>query len=260
MDRFDSAVAFALQKNGYSELRENQRVVIEQYVNGDDALLCSPTGSGKSLIFEMAPFMFQYMENKDKECTCLVVSPLTALMNAQVEKLIKKNIKAVYFKDNEQKGRHVYYDIENGKYELIFASPETILLHSRALVTSLSKKRFLKVIFIDEAHCIKKFGKGDKQRKQNAYRPFYGCLDELRSLAGPTVPVVALTATASKTVKDIILKDLCMSDKTFQLTVTPNKPNIKYWVFETTRTRSDITKDFDWLVHIIRFEGPKTPR
>ncbi|XP_053395849.1 ATP-dependent DNA helicase RecQ-like [Mercenaria mercenaria] len=142
MDRFDSAVAFALQKNGYSELRENQRAVTEQYVNGNDALLCSPTGSGKSLIFEMAPFMFQYMENKDKECTCLVVSPLTALMNAQVEKLTKKNIKAIYFKDNEQKGRHVYYDIENGKYELIFASPETILLHSRALVTSLSKRGF----------------------------------------------------------------------------------------------------------------------
>ena len=90
--------------------------------------------------------------------------------------------------------------------------------------------------------------------------PFYGSLGELRSLAGPTVPVVALTATASEQVKEMILSDLGMNDKVFQLWVDPNKNNIKYWVFETTRPRGDIALDFNWLVSLLRKEGAKTPR
>ena len=80
----------------------------------------------------------------------------------------------------------------------------------------------------------------------------YGCLGEIRSLVGPKIPVVALTATASTRVAEIILKDLCMTETVFKLTVNPNKENIKYWVFETSRGRGDIGKDFDWLTDMIR--------
>ena len=103
-------------------------------------------------------------------------------------------------------------------------------------------------------------GKANTATKQPAYRPCYGSLGELRSLAGPDVPVIALTATASKEVRDMILKDLSMNENVYKLTVDPNKQNIKYWVFETTRLRGDISKDFDWLVNLLRIEKENTPR
>ena len=61
----------------------NQRIVTEQYMKGKDVLFCSPTGSGKSLVFEMEPFLFQYLEKKQQR-TCTVISPLAALMESQV--------------------------------------------------------------------------------------------------------------------------------------------------------------------------------
>ena len=66
------------------------------------------------------------------------------------------------------------------------------------------------------------------------------------------MPVVALTATASKETRSLIMKDLCMNEQTFQLVVDPNKENIKYWVFDTSYSRADICNDFDWLVELLR--------
>ena len=60
--------------------------------------------------------------------------------------------------------------------------------------------------------------------------------------------------------RETILKDLSMNENVFQLTVDPNKHNIKYWIFETTCFRGDISKNFDWLVDLLRIEKEKTPR
>ena len=112
-------------------------------------------------------------------------------------------------------------------------------------------------------YCIHTYfssGKPDAVSKKAAYRPMYGCLGELRSLAGPNVPVVALTATASLETRKMIMKDLCMTDSAYQLVVDPNKENIKYWVLETGRGRDDICEEFDWLVDLIRRKGKDTPR
>ena len=163
MNDLESAIDFSLYKNGYSQLRPNQKNIIEQYMKGNDVLFCAPTGSGKSLIFEVAPFVFQFLEKKDKECTCIVVSPLSALMKSRVQKLLDKNIKALYLKEPEQETKEsqqtssdIVVNIENGLYELIFASPETLLQKHRKVLMSLSKKKYLKAIFVVEAHCIKK--------------------------------------------------------------------------------------------------------
>ena len=107
MNDLESAIDFSLFKNGYSELRPNQKNIIEQYMKGNDVLFCAPTGSGKSLIFEVAPFVFQFLEKKDKECTCFVVSPLSALMKSQVQKLLDRNIKALYLKSQNRKQKKV---------------------------------------------------------------------------------------------------------------------------------------------------------
>ena len=153
----EEALQFALNKNGYSQFRLNQKIVIEQYLKGRDVLFCSPTGSGKSLVFEVAPFLFQHLE-KTQKCTCIVISPLSALMKSQVEKLTNKNIKAVYLKDKESKKTEdsLLKSVESGDYEIVFASPESLLKSNRDTVMKLAMKGYLKVIFVDEAHCIKK--------------------------------------------------------------------------------------------------------
>ncbi|XP_045172686.2 uncharacterized protein LOC123534475 [Mercenaria mercenaria] len=263
MENLKDAIAYGLSKNVYKDLKPYQGTVIEQYMSGKDVLFCSPTGSGISLSFEIAPFLFQYLEHKQAECTCIVVSPLAALMKAQVQELNKCGIKALYLMDSEtqsQPHRSEVNDAANGYYELIFSSPETLLQGSRDLVMSLSKKGYLKVIFIDEAHCVKKFGRANTGSKSFPYRPFYGALGELRSLSGPRVHVVALTAKASQQVREMITKDLCMNKNVFYLSANPNKTNIKYWVLETPRARGDINKDFNWLVDFLRTEGINTPR
>ena len=99
-------------------------------------------------------------------------------------------------------------------------------------------------------------GKASKSKK-TAYRPCYGRLGELRSLAGPAVPVVALTATATKETRQTIIKDLCM-DNCFEILVDPNKKNIKYWVQEVTD--DNISRNFEWLVTLLRTRGRTTPR
>lgn len=158
----EEALQFALSKNGYSQFRLNQKIVIEQYLKGRDVLFCSPTGSGKRLVFEVAPFLFQYLE-KTQKCTCIIISPLSALMKSQVEKLTNKNIKAVYLKDKESKlsedkvSESLLRSVESGDYELVFASPESHLHSNRDIVMKLARMGCLKVIFVDEAHCIKKF-------------------------------------------------------------------------------------------------------
>jgi ATP-dependent DNA helicase RecQ len=103
-------------------------------------------------------------------------------------------------------------------------------------------------------------GKAGPGKNALAYRPMYGALGELRSLAGPKIPVIALTATASNHVRNMIKNDLCMNENIFELAINPNKTNIKFWAIETKRSRGDITKDFDWLVDLIRKEGVNTPR
>ena len=81
-------------------------------------------------------------------------------MKSQVEKLSIKNIKAIYLRDREKpkdnEADRVWENIENGRFELIFASPETLLQSYRSTVMQLAKRNHLKVIFVDEAHCIKK--------------------------------------------------------------------------------------------------------
>ena len=93
-------------------------------------------------------------------------------------------------------------------------------------------------------------------KKKPAFRPHYNQLGELRSLVGPHVPVIALTATATQKTKETILKTLCMKDCE-EIIVTPNKTNIKFWVYEMKSTTSE---NFDWLVSLLEKKAERTPR
>ena len=150
----EEIIRTAIAKLNYENVRPNQEAVIKGYLSGQDILFCSPTGSGKSLTFEVAPFAFQCLQNVNN-ASVIVVSPLVALMQYQAEGLQKKGVEAVYLQDL-LKSNVTVEDLENGKCDIIFASPESLLGEHRALMTKMSKNRVLKAIFIDEAHCIKK--------------------------------------------------------------------------------------------------------
>ena len=157
------AIEYGLQRNGYTELRPNQEEILKQVLNGRDILFCSPTGSGKSLIFEVAPFAFHFL-GQMKSC-CIVVSPLAALMKSKAQELKLRGTNVIYLRERQpnttnsdylMKTSDIVTDLQNGMFELIFASPETLLESYREVMLQLAKAGFLKAIFVDEAHCIKK--------------------------------------------------------------------------------------------------------
>ena len=104
--------------------------------------------------FEIAPFAYENLLGKNNSCTCIVVSPLTALM--RIRALYLRGCDAVANADLDENHSLSLRGVKNGDYQLLFASPETLLQNQRDLVLQIAKKGFLKTIFIDEAHCIKK--------------------------------------------------------------------------------------------------------
>ena len=100
--------------------------------------------------------------------------------------------------------------------------------------------------YICTFHCFS--GKQCPVTKRPAFRPSYGKLGELRSLAGPTVPVIALTATASFDTQEIIKKDLCLSNCA-EVNISPNKPNIRYNLVDMNS--ADTRENFEWLVDLL---------
>ena len=125
MRSVSDAIDFALRKTGYQDVREHQRRVIEAYASGKDVFLSSPTGLGKSLTFEVAPYIFDYLESGEKDFVdyvCLVVEPLVALMKDQVGSLLARGISAAFV--GADCTREQVREIIEGKYSLVFGSPE----------------------------------------------------------------------------------------------------------------------------------------
>lgn len=110
----------ALEQCGYSGFRGEQKTVVEGYMDNRDVFFCSPTGSGKSLCFEIAPFLFE-----DK-AAALVISPLVSLIKTQCDKLQSKGINARYIGE-EVKDDCNFEDLKCGKYDILFASPESLV-------------------------------------------------------------------------------------------------------------------------------------
>ena len=103
----EEALSFGLQKLKYKEIRKNQESVVSAYLNGQDVFFCSPTGSGKSLVFEIAPFVFSFKYHRTDlpslTSSVIVISPLVSLMRSQVQKLTSLGLKAAYLTDITQK-------------------------------------------------------------------------------------------------------------------------------------------------------------
>ena len=174
---------------GYDDFRGIQREIIESIGSGHDTLGLMPTGGGKSITFQVPALAH--------EGTCIVITPLIALMKDQVENLRRRGIKAAAIYSGLTH-EEIIVTLENaifGGIKLLYVSPER--LASELFQTKL---RHMKVSFItvDEAHCISQWGYD--------FRPSYLQIAQIRKLV-PDVPVLALTATATpQVVEDIQAK------------------------------------------------------
>jgi len=172
---------------GYDSFRPLQEDIINAVLDGKDALALLPTGGGKSICFQV-PAMA-------KEGLCLVISPLIALMKDQVENLKQKGIPAlaIYSGMNFLEIKKTLQNAAYGNYKFLYVSPERLETN---LFLEFLPAMNINLLAVDEAHCISQWGYD--------FRPPYMRIANLRELL-PKVPVLALTASATKIVQD----DIC---------------------------------------------------
>jgi ATP-dependent DNA helicase RecQ len=175
---------------GYGGFRPLQEEIIRSVLSGQDTLALLPTGGGKSICFQIPAMV--------REGICIVVSPLVALMKDQVEGLKAKGIAAVAIYAGMGK-REIDILLDNciyGKIKFLYLSPERLLSELVRVRISYMK---VNLIAVDEAHCISQWGYD--------FRPPYLKVSELREIH-PDVPVLALTATATRFVRTDIMEKL----------------------------------------------------
>jgi ATP-dependent DNA helicase RecQ len=175
---------------GFDSFRGSQEEIINAISNGQDVLGLLPTGGGKSICFQVPALA--------KEGICIVISPLIALIENQVDNLHKLGIKAIGLKGG-LKFSEIDKLLDNciyGSYKFLYLSPERL---QQELVQERIKAMNVSMFVIDEAHCISQWG--------HDFRPAYLSCSILRELH-PTPPMVALTATATKRVSDDIVSSL----------------------------------------------------
>ena len=175
---------------GFSKFREPQEEIINAVLQQKDAIALLPTGGGKSICFQVPALA--------KEGVCLVISPLTALMNDQVQNLKSRNIKATTIKPGSSQDEMItlFDNIKFGSTKFLYISPERL---QSSFIQQKIKELSISFIAIDEAHCISEWG--------HDFRPTYRNIKILRELK-PDVNFIALTATANKRVLDDIAKNL----------------------------------------------------
>jgi len=198
---------------GFEALRPLQQRVIERLMTGASALTIMPTGSGKSLCFQLPALAME------RPGITLVFSPLIALMEDQVAALKKKGIRAVYINSTlDKKERLKRYDrIASGEFEIVYATPER--MHKPEFVEALaSVPGGVKLLAIDEAHCISRWG--------HDLRPAYQLVGEFREQLGAPV-TIALTATATPECREDIKRTLGFDDDSMPTFASAiNRPNL----------------------------------
>ena len=194
---------------GYHEFRPNQLEIIEQLVGNRDAFVLMPTGSGKSICYQI-PAMI-------RDGVGLVISPLIALMQDQVEALQQNGVQAEFLNSSlsAHAAQRVQRDALNGKIDLLYVAPERLL--TDGFQRFLNRVR-LSLFAIDEAHCVSQWG--------HDFRPEYlQIADVTRQFKG--VPRIALTATADIQTRKEILAKLELHGAA-QYVASFDRPNIQY--------------------------------
>ncbi|MFN6538402.1 MAG: DNA helicase RecQ [Nostoc sp. EkiNYC01] len=200
---------------GYDRFRPGQRQIIEDALQNRDLMVVMPTGGGKSLCFQLPALL--------KNGLTVVVSPLIALMQDQVEALRNNNISATFLNSslNAYQVRSREEAILNGKVKLLYVAPERLLSERFLPFLDLVKEKIgISSFAIDEAHCVSEWG--------HDFRPEYRQLKSLRKRY-PDIPTVALTATATDRVRSDIIQQLGLKQPSIHL-ASFNRENLYYEV------------------------------
>ncbi len=197
---------------GFTSFKPLQEEIIKSVIEGKDTLGLMPTGGGKSLTFQVPAMVM--------EGTCLVITPLVALMKEQVDRLNNLGIKSIAIHSGMSR-EEIDIALDNciyGDYKFLYISPERI---STSSFQSRAGRLNLSIIAVDEAHCISQWGYD--------FRPSYLRIASLRNLISDKVPFLALTASATQAVVDDIMNKLEFREKNVLKTSFARK-NISYMV------------------------------
>ena len=202
---------------GHDGFLPMQEEVIENVLSRRDSLVLMPTGSGKSICYQLPALLLDGLT--------LVVSPLIALMKDQVDALTSKGIRAAFINSamTYSDVRRVQADAYHGRLDILYVAPERLVTQRFNDFLRASK---LGLIAIDEAHCISEWG--------HDFRPDYRNLQTLRD-EFPDTPMIALTATATERVREDILYQLRMT-RAARFVASFNRPNLTYSVRPKRRT------------------------
>jgi ATP-dependent DNA helicase RecQ len=206
---------------GFAAFRGEQAAIIDQIIAGGDALVLMPTGGGKSLCYQVPALC--------RDGTCVVVSPLIALMYDQVEALRQLGVRAAALNSSLDYATTsaVERDLYSGKLDLLYVAPERLLMNG-----FLDRLQRCKVALfaIDEAHCVSQWG--------HDFRPEYLKLAVLRERF-PDVPRIALTATADGPTRDDILDRLHLREGRV-FVAGFDRPNIRYRIVPKQNSRTQL--------------------
>ena len=198
----------------HQKFRKSQEDIINHVINGKDVLALLPTGGGKSVCYQIPTLL--------TEGICIVVSPLIALMQDQVDSLVRKGIKAIAVTSKLTESEIViaFDNLRYGNIKFLYLSPEKL---QSDFIQDKIKQLKVNLIAIDEAHCISEWG--------HDFRPSYLQINSLKEIL-PNTPIIALTATATdEVVKDIVNLVPLNNPQIFKETF--HRENLAYQVFET---------------------------
>ncbi|XP_019452258.1 PREDICTED: ATP-dependent DNA helicase Q-like SIM isoform X1 [Lupinus angustifolius] len=230
-----------LQKHfGFSSLKSFQKKALNAWFAHKDCLVLAATGSGKSLCFQLPALLTGKV--------VVVISPLISLMHDQCLKLARHGISACFL-GSGQPDNTVEQKAMRGMYSIIYVCPETIL---RLIIPlqELAESRGIALFAIDEVHCVSKWG--------HDFRPDYRRLSMLREKFNTSklkslkfdIPLMALTATATKKVREDILKSLCLSKDTNVVLTSFFRSNLRFTVKHSRKSLASYDKDFHELIEI----------
>ncbi|MEL6894976.1 MAG: RecQ family ATP-dependent DNA helicase, partial [Planctomycetota bacterium] len=239
MQQKTTADAFAkpeslLDRFGLESFRPGQQDVIQSVIQGRDVLCVMPTGGGKSLCYQLPSLA--------RDGTTIVVSPLIALMKDQVDSLQQRGIQAAMINStmSNMQQNQTMQDMADGRLELVYVAPER-LRNSRFL--DAIKSSGVSLLAVDEAHCISEWG--------HDFRPDYARLGRFRQRYLDNVQTIALTATATPTVREDIAELLSLSEP--DLFVTGFKRDNLH--FSVAQCKSETEKQQRLLRYLQQHDG-----
>ncbi len=209
-----SPLAEALQTHfGFENFKGQQEAIIQSILSRKDTFVIMPTGGGKSLCYQLPALI--------SEGVAIVVSPLIALMKNQVDQVRSYSSRdnVAHFLNStltKVQQKKVKDDLTEGKTKMLYVAPETL---TKADNIAFFKDLKISFVAVDEAHCISEWGHDFRPE----YRKLRGMIEEI----DPTLPIIALTATATPKVQDDIVKNLALRDPVIYID-SFNRPNLSY--------------------------------